>query len=268
MLARTTGYNSTSGAWSTHDYYHADGNGNITYLETTNQTLAASYRYDPYGDTIASAGTQAAANLYRFSSKQIHLDSGMYYYLYRFYDPGLQRWLNRDPIAERGGLNLYTFVYNAPLAWVHPDGSQLFIGLPQIAEPIEELPIIRVLPAPEPPPIQPIAPAPSPQPPVPLTPPTSGPNANGNNKPGSNPNQKPAPNNGPNCKKSKCDQEWSDARDWCRQQLAKPPYARSIFVGGYNNVDDCARGLVSAECGGNPVAPKAKPTRRPAFYGK
>src|SRR2546423_1531381 len=28
----------------THNYYHADGNGNITALETTNETLSASYR--------------------------------------------------------------------------------------------------------------------------------------------------------------------------------------------------------------------------------
>jgi uncharacterized protein RhaS with RHS repeats len=37
------------------------------------------------------------------------------YYLYRFYDPNLQRWLNRDPIEEEGGINLYGFVFNAPL---------------------------------------------------------------------------------------------------------------------------------------------------------
>lgn len=27
-----------------------------------------------------------------------------------FYDPGAQRWINRDPIAEKGGINLYEFV--------------------------------------------------------------------------------------------------------------------------------------------------------------
>jgi uncharacterized protein RhaS with RHS repeats len=32
-----------------------------------------------------------------------------------FYDPGTQRWLNRDPIGELGGLNLYGFVSNDPL---------------------------------------------------------------------------------------------------------------------------------------------------------
>jgi hypothetical protein len=35
--------------------------------------------------------------------------------LFRFYDPNLQRWINRDPIAEWGGLNLYSQVRNDPL---------------------------------------------------------------------------------------------------------------------------------------------------------
>lgn len=33
-------------------------------------------------------------------------------------NPNLQRWLNRDPIQELGGLNLYEFVYSDPLKWV------------------------------------------------------------------------------------------------------------------------------------------------------
>jgi YD repeat-containing protein len=32
LLARSSGYSSGTGAWSTHDFYHADGNGNITAM--------------------------------------------------------------------------------------------------------------------------------------------------------------------------------------------------------------------------------------------
>src|SRR5438094_485943 len=127
LLARSHGY--SSGNWSTHNFYHADGNGNITYIVNSSQALAASYRYDPFGNTISSSGTLASANVYRFSSKEIHANSGMYYYLYRFYDPNLQRWINRDPVGE-GGFetarrgwqstaggepNLFLFVGNTPL---------------------------------------------------------------------------------------------------------------------------------------------------------
>lgn len=31
-----------------------------------------------------------------------------------FYDPHVGRWINRDPIGERGGINTYTFVGNSP----------------------------------------------------------------------------------------------------------------------------------------------------------
>jgi hypothetical protein len=54
LLARSSGYSSSGGTWSTHDFYHADGNGNITFLVNSAQTLAASYRYDPFGNLISS----------------------------------------------------------------------------------------------------------------------------------------------------------------------------------------------------------------------
>ena len=68
----------------------------------TDITLAmvASYRYDPFGTIISKSGSLADANLYRFSSKEFHVNSGKYYYGFRFYDPQLQRWINRDPFGE------------------------------------------------------------------------------------------------------------------------------------------------------------------------
>jgi RHS repeat-associated protein len=42
--------------------------------------------------------------------------------LLRWYDPNLQRWINRDPIGEAGGINLYRFNYNSPINYVDPDG--------------------------------------------------------------------------------------------------------------------------------------------------
>jgi RHS repeat-associated protein len=64
--------------------------------------MAAKYRYDPFGNLFSATGPLAAANLYRFSSKEMHFYSGMYYYGYRFYEPSLQRWINRDPIQDLG----------------------------------------------------------------------------------------------------------------------------------------------------------------------
>jgi RHS repeat-associated protein len=120
LLARSSGY--SAGNWNTHYYYHTDGKGNVTYLVDSSQGLAASYRYDPFGNTISSSGAIAGANLYRFSSKEIHLNSKMYYFGQRFYDPNLQRFINRDPIGELGGINLYGFLGNSPFNQFDPSG--------------------------------------------------------------------------------------------------------------------------------------------------
>src|SRR5262249_14532332 len=76
LLARSSGY--SGGSWSIHYFYHADGNGNITYLVDSSQAVATSYRYDSFGNTLSSSGTQASANVYRFSSKEINVDTGLY----------------------------------------------------------------------------------------------------------------------------------------------------------------------------------------------
>jgi RHS repeat-associated protein len=81
-------------------------------------TIKAYYKYDPFGRTIGSAGSLVGVNAMRFSSKPVMGSSELYCYGYRFYDPSSQRWLNRDPIGENGGLNLYDFVSNDPLRYI------------------------------------------------------------------------------------------------------------------------------------------------------
>ena len=39
-------------------------------------------------------------------------NTGLIYYTYRHYAPRLHKWINKDPIAESGGLNLYQMVGN------------------------------------------------------------------------------------------------------------------------------------------------------------
>jgi RHS repeat-associated protein len=158
LLARSHGY--SGGNWSSHTAYHADGNGNVTALVNSAGALQASYRYDPYGRYLAGGGTLAGANGLRFSSKPWvgfagSTTSGLHYYGYRFYDPYMQRWVNRDPKGERGDRNLYRFTVNSPYQFLDPYGLDL-VSIPG-GPPITPFPPIprprpQPLPAPPPPP--------------------------------------------------------------------------------------------------------------------
>jgi len=45
-------------------------------------------------------------------------ETGWLYYGFRYYMPEIGKWASRDPIEERGGVNLYGFVGNGPIDWV------------------------------------------------------------------------------------------------------------------------------------------------------
>jgi RHS repeat-associated protein len=93
-----------------------DGNGNVTLLvKATDRSVTAQYEYGPFGELLSSSGSMATANPFRFSTKYQDDETGLLYYGYRYYNPNTGRWLSRDPIAERGGLNLYLFLSNDPL---------------------------------------------------------------------------------------------------------------------------------------------------------
>jgi RHS repeat-associated protein len=68
------------------------------------------------------AKTGAIEQPFGFSTERTDPKTGLVYYGYRFYHPDMERWLNRDPIGEEGGINLYGFVENNPVNWIDPWG--------------------------------------------------------------------------------------------------------------------------------------------------
>ena len=98
---------------TTNCFVAYDGNGNVTALVDANTgALDAQYDYSPFGETIRASGPLAKANPFRFSTKYTDDETGLLYYGFRFYAPQLGRWVNRDPIQEQGGRNLYGFISN------------------------------------------------------------------------------------------------------------------------------------------------------------
>ncbi len=90
-----------------------DANGNISeYVNSADGTISAHYDYSPFGEQILASGTLADIFTHRFSTKPFCPYTGLVEYQYRKYHPSLGRWLSRDPIGERGGLNLYVMCGN------------------------------------------------------------------------------------------------------------------------------------------------------------
>jgi RHS repeat-associated protein len=133
-------YSPNNGTYQATLYPTYDGNGNVTSLvlgEVISSVstammpgipgtpysqvgqVVARYDYGPFGEVLtASSIIQidgvpiAEFNPFRFSTKFHDDDTGLVYYGYRYYSPELGRWLNRDPIGENGGVNLYAMVGN------------------------------------------------------------------------------------------------------------------------------------------------------------
>ena len=92
-------------------------NGNITAYLTKRGHVAARFAYSPFGRVIDSRGWMSDRLKYQFSTKPADTLTGLIHYTFREYSPELGRWLTRDPIAERGGVNLYAMVGNNAVNW-------------------------------------------------------------------------------------------------------------------------------------------------------
>ena len=119
-----------------------DGSRNIVGLYDQAGALVASYEYDAFGRIILqSSGDYSDDNPFRFSTKYTDDETGLVYYGHRFYEPELGRFINRDPIEEDGGLNLYGFVGNDPVNFYDYLGNLLiwnYLGPEPDSGPVNE----------------------------------------------------------------------------------------------------------------------------------
>lgn len=97
-------------------YFLFDINGNVGQLvDSGSGEIVAHYEHDPFGNQIVATGSVAKDNAFRFSTKYFDAEKNLYYYGYRYYLPKIGRWINRDPIEEVGGNNLYALAENDSL---------------------------------------------------------------------------------------------------------------------------------------------------------
>jgi RHS repeat-associated protein len=116
----------SGGTFSGNYYYTRDHLGSIREVVANNGTTVESrYSYGPWGETNwldNSGGTVAQPDFGYAGYFRTGYVPGLYLTKYRAYDAGVGRWLSRDPIGERGGLNLYGYVGNNPINFRDPLG--------------------------------------------------------------------------------------------------------------------------------------------------
>jgi RHS repeat-associated protein len=124
-------------------YPISDANGNITAIHAPGIDQVIRFDYDPFGNRLTNTGPDVEICPMGFSSKYTDSETGLVYYGFRYFSPMMGRWLSRDPIEERGGVNLYGFVGNDPVNQV--DLLGLFPETPADLMPIQGTLIVFAL---------------------------------------------------------------------------------------------------------------------------
>jgi RHS repeat-associated protein len=114
------GVQQVSGAQAGSYYYQRDHLGSVVAALNASGVEVARYDFDLWGKRTKLSGTFDLDMGYTGHFQ--HEPSGLALALYRGYSPSLGRWLNRDPIGEKGGMNLYEYAGNSPGVYYDPYG--------------------------------------------------------------------------------------------------------------------------------------------------
>lgn len=259
---------------TTHQYIEADhlGTPRVAVQPTDNNII---WRWDVTGSAF---GTHAQLNdpdgdgigynvFLRYPGQYWDSDTSYFQNGFRDYDPSTGRYLESDPIGLWAGSTTYGYVSGMPF-----DRSDRY-GLLATPEPVTR-------PPPPPTRVPPVRPPPVTVPRVPPRVPPGGGGLLGRAGwlgfaawfgwgAGQEFNDSPYSDDlgdlvwdlcHEKTEQEECDEEWARARKTCReliyelmQQAAGRRKKRSVkgVTGGYTDVEECARGLVSERCGGN-----------------
>ena len=109
-------------------YYHQDHLGSSSVITNSSGVKVEEIRYYPFGETFSD--TSPSTTKHKYTSQELDIETGLYYYNARYYDPELGRFISADTIVpdptNPQSLNRYSYVKNNPLKYTDPSGHGWF----------------------------------------------------------------------------------------------------------------------------------------------
>jgi RHS repeat-associated protein len=104
-------------------FYHNDHLGGVNVVSDA-YGVQQRNEYDPWGNVSKSEGSVDPTH--RFTGQELDPESNIHYYVGRYYDQGLGRFISADPFVQDPdnpqNLNRYSYVLNGPQTYIDPSG--------------------------------------------------------------------------------------------------------------------------------------------------
>ena len=110
-------------------FFHPDHIGSSTFLTDEAGNPYQFILYLPFGEGMAEQKAGGYSTKYRFTSKEVDEETGLYYFGARYYDPRISLWYGVDPMADEfPDYNPFNYTFNNPIVLKDPDGRNPIIG--------------------------------------------------------------------------------------------------------------------------------------------
>ncbi len=114
-------------------YALQDANWNVVAIAGTDSAVAERYTYSAYGmpefrdaNFVAlSSGNSSYLWDTLYTGRQHDTETDLQYSRNRYYHPVIGRFISRDPIGYRGGINLYEYVGDDPIIYTDQNGFKI-----------------------------------------------------------------------------------------------------------------------------------------------
>src|SRR5690606_38943629 len=107
-------------------FLHGDHLGTATFVTDHKSNTTQFFLNLPFGEMMAEQQVQGEyENPYKFNAKELDVETELYYYGARYYNPRLSVWYGVDPLAEKmPSWSPYNYAFDNPVRYTDPDGRE------------------------------------------------------------------------------------------------------------------------------------------------